>query len=180
MLPSDLQDHWQNLQRTLTDHASRHEFGWTEFWDSLATEQQNAVQRVLCLSDYVTDALPRDADYFSVQMRTNRMERITGRDDYHRWLDEFSASAESEDDWHKALRQLRRRAMVHIIWRDALRVGNTLETTRSLSELADVCVCRSIEADAALLLLLRILVLFLYVLSDSVILAYLAALAKHL
>tara|TARA_B100001245_G_scaffold221715_1_gene193288 strand:- start:95319 stop:98225 length:2907 start_codon:yes stop_codon:yes gene_type:complete len=145
MLPSDLQDHWQNLQRTLTDHASRHEFGWTEFWDSLATEQQNAVQRVLCLSDYVTDALPRDADYFSVQMRTNRMERITGRDDYHRWLDEFSASAESEDDWHKALRQLRRRAMVHIIWRDALRVGNTLETTRSLSELADVCVCRSID-----------------------------------
>ena len=79
MLPSDLQDHWQNLQRTLTDHASRHEFGWTEFRDSLATEQQNAVQRVLCLSDYVTDALPRDADYFSVQMRTDRMERITSR-----------------------------------------------------------------------------------------------------
>ena len=145
MLPAELQDHWQNVQSTLTDHAARHEFAWPAFWDSLASEQQAAVQRVLCLSDYVTDALPRDADYFSVQMRTNRLGRITGREDYHRWLDEFSEAAESEDDWHKALRLLRRRAMVHIIWRDALRLGSTLETTRSLSELADVCVFRSID-----------------------------------
>ena len=145
MLPAPLQNHWHTLQSTFTDHAARHEFDWPSFRDTLGPAQLDAIQRVLCLSDYVADSLPRDADYFCVQMRTDRMTRITGREDYQRWLDEFARDATTEDDWHRALRQLRRRAMVHIIWRDALRQGTTLETTRSLSELADVCVRRTLD-----------------------------------
>ncbi|MEK9766832.1 MAG: bifunctional [glutamate--ammonia ligase]-adenylyl-L-tyrosine phosphorylase/[glutamate--ammonia-ligase] adenylyltransferase, partial [Thalassolituus sp.] len=73
------------------------------------------------------------------------------------WIDYFIANISThtstqannqtsltEDDWHKALRQLRRRAMIQIIWRDALKISHTLETTRALSQLADVCVNRSI------------------------------------
>ena len=67
------------------------------------------------------------------------------------WLDELAAGASNEDDWGKALRKMRRRAMVQIIWRDLLRLAPTLETTRALSDLADECVVRSLNFLTTLL-----------------------------
>ena len=61
MLPAPLQNHWHTLQSTFTDHAARHEFDWPSFRDTLGPAQLDAIQRVLCLSDYVADSLPRDA-----------------------------------------------------------------------------------------------------------------------
>ena len=144
MLPVALHSHWTQIQSRILSHAALHQLDWDAFVQSLSDSHQNDLQRVLCVSDFVVDALPRDAGFLTEAIRSGAIEQPCRRDVFEHWLDEFSATAKTEDDWHKALRRLRRRAMVHIIWRDALKQGHTLETTRSLSELADVCVCRSL------------------------------------
>ncbi|MBE0483632.1 MAG: bifunctional [glutamate--ammonia ligase]-adenylyl-L-tyrosine phosphorylase/[glutamate--ammonia-ligase] adenylyltransferase [Bacterioplanes sp.] len=144
MLPNSLNAHWQRIEQQCHDDFARHQIDWTSLWQSLSSEQQADAQRVLCLSDYVVDSLSKQADYFQQAVRDDTLNRPIPRSQMQAWLDELSADAKSEDEWHKALRQLRRRVMVHIIWRDLLRQGGTMETTRMLSDLADECVCRSI------------------------------------
>ena len=145
MLPGPISAHWQHIQATIADAYSHHGFDWLNLWQSLEHEQQQRLQKVLCLSDYVVDALPHQGEYFANALRTDTLSQPLKRGDIRQWLNEFSQDAKTEDDWHAALRHLRRRAMVHIIWRDLLRLGNTLDTTRVLSELADECVCRSLD-----------------------------------
>ena len=100
---------------------------------------------MLSISDYVADALPREPQWFTAALAEDRLSQPLPRATISQWLDELSAGAESDEDWHKAVRVLRRRAMVQIIWRDLLRLAPTLETTRALSDLADECVVRSLE-----------------------------------
>ncbi|MDF1764665.1 MAG: bifunctional [glutamate--ammonia ligase]-adenylyl-L-tyrosine phosphorylase/[glutamate--ammonia-ligase] adenylyltransferase, partial [Oleibacter sp.] len=145
MLPKTLQHHWQHLQITIADTFTHHGLDWLELWKSLEHDQQQRLQKVLCLSDYVVDSLSHQGDYFANALRSDSISQPLQRADFSRWLDEFAQNAKTEDDWHVALRHLRRRAMVHIIWCDLLRIANTLDTTRTLSELADECVCRSLE-----------------------------------
>ena len=144
MLPNILQPIWTHLSDGLTDRLKQYNIVWSEFLESLSLEQTQQLQTVFCISNYVADALPHDAEWLTQAIRSDEILRASNQDDYHSWLDEFALNAITEDDWHKALRQLRRRAMIHIIWRDALKIAHTLETTRALSELADVCVNRSI------------------------------------
>lgn len=145
MLPSVLLDHWRRLQTQLTDNGERHGLDWPALWQSLTPAQQQQAQRVLSLSDYVADSLPRDAAYFSQLISSDAILQPLSRDQISSTLSDLSAEAKTEDEWQVAVRKLRRRAMVHIIWRDLLRQANTLETTRALSDLADECVSRSIE-----------------------------------
>lgn len=145
MLSAALHDHWQQVTTGLTDHGERTGFDWPALWQSLSTEQQARAQKVLSISDYVADALPREPQWFTAALAEDRLSQPLPRATISQWLDELSAGAESDEDWHKAVRVLRRRAMVQIIWRDLLRLAPTLETTRALSDLADECVVRSLE-----------------------------------
>jgi [glutamine synthetase] adenylyltransferase / [glutamine synthetase]-adenylyl-L-tyrosine phosphorylase len=145
MLSAALHDHWQQVTTGLTDHGERTGFDWPALWQSLSTEQQARAQKVLSISDYVADALPREPHWFTAALAEDRLSQPLPRATISQWLDELSAGAESDEDWHKAVRVLRRRAMVQIIWRDLLRLAPTLETTRALSDLADECVVRSLE-----------------------------------
>ena len=140
-----ISEHWQKTEVQITALSERMNLNWQTFFSSLDDDQQAAVKHVLVVSDFVADALPRDHDYLCAAISDDRINQPIRANDYHQWLNELSDKAETEDDWHRALRRLRRRAMVHIIWRDTLKTGHTLETTRALSELADVCVIRSIE-----------------------------------
>lgn len=159
MLPSALSDHWRRLQTQLTDNGQRHGLDWPALWQSLTSVQQQQAQRVLSLSDYVADSLPRDAAFFTEAISSDAICQPLSREQISQWLDELSSEASSDETpsskkeelWHVALRKLRRRAMVHIIWRDLLRQANTLQTTRALSDLADECVSRSISFIGALL-----------------------------
>ncbi len=145
MLSAALHDHWQQVTTGLTDHGERTGFDWPALWQSLSTEQQARAQKVLSISNYVADALPREPQWFTAALAEDRLSQPLPRATISQWLDELSAGAESDEDWHKAVRVLRRRAMVQIIWRDLLRLAPTLETTRALSDLADECVVRSLE-----------------------------------
>ena len=145
MLSAALHDHWQLVTTRLTDHGERTGFDWPTLWQSLSAEQQARAQKVLSISNYVADALPHEPQWFSAALAEDRLSQPLPRATISQWLDELSGHAESEEDWHKAVRVLRRRAMVQIIWRDLLRLAPTLETTRALSDLADECVVRSLE-----------------------------------
>lgn len=144
MLPSVLSDLWQNQQSQLTDIGERFGLDWPALWQQLSPTQQQQAQKVLTLSSFVVDALPKEAAFFQHHLSSDAICQPLPRSTISAWLDELSQQASSEDDWHAALRKLRRRAMVHIIWRDLLRLASTLETTRALSDLADECVARSI------------------------------------
>jgi len=144
MLPASLQNHWHHTEQQLVTHAQRQGLDWPVFFSSLTEVQQENTQKVLSLSSFVADAIARDHEHFCHAISEDTMNTPSGRADYQQWLDELSVDVTSEEDWHRALRQLRRRAMVHIIWRDALKIGYTLQTTRALSELADVCVTRTL------------------------------------
>jgi len=113
--------------------------------------QQEALSQVLSLSDYVADALPRDHAWFAAVIQNDRIHQPVTGNDFAQWLNDLSHGATKEEEWHLALRKLRRRAMVHIIWRDALKLASTLETTRALSELADTCVNASLAFLSPLL-----------------------------
>ena len=151
MLPATLNAHWQQIQTQLTDHGVHHGLDWPGLWAQLPEPQQQQAQRVLTISRYVADALPREAAWFTSALLENRFIQPLTRPMIAAWLDELASNASSEDDWGKALRKLRRRAMVHIIWRDLLRLAPTLETTRALSDLADECVVRSLDFLTTLL-----------------------------
>lgn len=144
-LPAALHHHWHQTESLLTDHAARHGLDWPALWATLTEEQQARARKVLTISRYVADALPREAGWFSHALTTDALSQPLSRALISQWLDELSAAAGSDDDWHKALRFLRRRCMVQIIWRDLLRLAPTLETTRALSDLADECVVRSLD-----------------------------------
>ncbi len=145
MLPASLNSHWQQIHTQITDNGTYHGFDWPDIWQQLSPTQQEQAQRVLTISQYVADSLPREAAWFRTALLENRFQQPLTRAVLGQWLDELSAAVISEDDWGKALRKLRRRAMVHIIWRDLLRLAPTLETTRALSDLADECVVRSLD-----------------------------------
>lgn len=145
MLPALLHDHWQRLNSQLTDSSERHGFDWPEVWQSLSPEQQAQARRVLVVSQYVVDSIPRESPWFRKALLRNEFFQPMTFQRLQAWFDELTDFALTEDDWAKALRKLRRRAMVHIIWRDILRWASTTETTQAMSDLADICIQRSVD-----------------------------------
>ena len=145
MLPALLHDHWQRIMSQLTDSGERHGFDWPEIWQGLSPEQQAQVRRVLTISQYVVDSIPRESAWFRTALLDNHFLKPVTCELLEKWFDELTDFALSEDDWAVALRKLRRRAMVHIIWRDLMRWAATMETTQAVSELADICIQRSVD-----------------------------------
>lgn len=145
MLPALLHDHWQRISSQLADSGERHGFDWPEIWQGLSPEQQAQVRRVLVVSQYVVDSIPRESLWFRNALLNNIFLKPVTFELLEQWFDELTDFALTEDDWAKALRKLRRRAMVHIIWRDLLRWASTMETTQAMSELADICIQRSVD-----------------------------------
>src|SRR5690554_1123388 len=121
MLPALLHDHWQRISSQLADSGERHGFDWPEIWQGLSPEQQAQVRRVLVVSQYVVDSIPRESLWFRNALLNNIFLKPVTFELLEQWFDELTDFALTEDDWAKALRKLRRRAMVHIIWRDLLR-----------------------------------------------------------
>ncbi|GGY52821.1 glutamate-ammonia-ligase adenylyltransferase [Bacterioplanes sanyensis] len=144
MLPPALQSHWQSVFEQLADTWQLRQADWPGFWQQLSEQRQQQCQRVLCLSDFVADSVAKEPDYWQNILAEAELDVPLTRQHFSQWLDQLSDGAQTEEDWHKALRLLRRRAQSHIIWRDLLRTATTLQTTRALSELADECVSRTL------------------------------------
>lgn len=144
MLPALLQDHWQRIVSQINESGERHGFNWSEIWGRLSNEQQAQTRLVLTVSQFAVDSLTQDPPWFRDAVLSNQFLKPLDQSMLEQWFAQATDFALSEDDWIRALRLLRRRAMVHIIWRDILRWANTLETTLAVSQLADLCISKTL------------------------------------
>lgn len=108
----------------------------------LSATQHAQLARVLIGSDYVRDQFARRPELLETTLvgleKPYQSPQMTDR------VAAALEQVQSEEDLMRALRQLRQREMVRIIWRDLNRLADLQETTRALSDLADAC------CDAAL------------------------------
>ena len=152
--PESLHARWTHLQAIVADTCGRFGFDWPTFFAALPENSQQQLRTVMTVSQYVADSFAHDAQWFAEAIQSGRINTPIVRTDIAEWLTAICSTLEvgsSEDLWSKALRRLRRRAMVHIIWCDVLKIASTLVTTRSVSDLADETVCRSIRFLSPLL-----------------------------
>src|SRR5690554_7563218 len=84
MLPALLHDHWQRISSQLADSGERHGFDWPEIWQGLSPEQQAQVRRVLVVSQYVVDSIPRESLWFRNALLNNIfLKPVTFRSEEH-------------------------------------------------------------------------------------------------
>jgi len=102
-------------------------------------------ERVWDASEYVAVSVQRHPDEFAELIASGDLARPYGAGDLDARLAAALAGVEGEPALHKALRLFRRREMVRIIWRDIGQLAPLAETLEDLSELADVCIRRTLD-----------------------------------
>lgn len=142
-LPLSLENHWQEVCNKL-DSSTNNTFCWSDFYAALNQQQQTQLKKVLCISEYFAKEFVKDSQYILTSIQSGEINQPCSSKQFNTWLDEW-LETETEESLQKALRLLRRRAMLSIIWFDSLKLGELLQTTRALSELADTCVNRAIN-----------------------------------
>ncbi len=110
---------------------------------SLTEEQSQQLHRVLIGSDYVRDQIVRHPELLSETLSSAADPYRAGQ-----MAERVRAALEgieSEEALMHALRRLRQREMLRIIWRDLNRLADLQETTRALSDLADACCDQALQ-----------------------------------
>ena len=97
------------------------------------------LQQVLAASDFVAEQLRRDPHMAWRLVEDQRLWRSLAAGEMAELLAETLAPAATEEELARLLRRFRQQHQVRIIWRDVLLHAPTLETTRDLSDMADVC-----------------------------------------
>ncbi|MBT5724919.1 MAG: hypothetical protein HOI74_12915, partial [Gammaproteobacteria bacterium] len=104
--------------------------------DVLKTE----VSRIARLSPFFQELLEQTPDYLATLYSCDdALSQAELNDRYRRFISEGS------EDVRSALRLLRRREMIRIIFRDLTRKADLFQTTAELSHLADFCVKTSLD-----------------------------------
>ena len=101
---------------------------------------QQQIVPVLVASDYVATQLQRYPRLFADLVQSQDLWQHYDDSVYLTRLTSQLRDVNDENDAMKILRQLRRREMVRIIWRDSTGLAPFAETARDLSNLADACV----------------------------------------
>ncbi|WP_243633834.1 bifunctional [glutamate--ammonia ligase]-adenylyl-L-tyrosine phosphorylase/[glutamate--ammonia-ligase] adenylyltransferase [Motiliproteus coralliicola] len=135
-LASELQTNWQRYQ----DQADSDQFEQLQelpeaFWQQLSRCWSGSlfvVEQCLNRPELLPDLLPD-------------LERSYDEGEYARRLEQILASAETENELHRCLRQFRHREMSRIIWRDLNRLAEMEQTTADLSALADACIDQALN-----------------------------------
>ncbi len=125
----------------------RAEQQWQQLCDKLGDDNpvadvalQAETQRVLALSEFVSQCLQRDTALLPGLISSNDL--FTSYSETH-YCDSLPAHLEGcgdEKQLGEALRKFRRREMVRIAWRDLAGHADLIETTADLSHLADGCI----------------------------------------
>ncbi len=103
-------------------------------------ELKAEVSRVVGLSPFFGELLEQSPDFLvTLGSSCDALSRAELNDRYRRFL------SEGPDDVPAALRLLRRREMMRIIFRDLTRKADLFETTAELSQLADFCVQTALD-----------------------------------
>ena len=164
--PEQLSNYWQTAQDKLVSEFEFRGLNWAQLFSSLSAEQQADLKKVCSISAFVADNIAVEGEYFFQQVRSadiyqqldikqlekNLLALISSSRDGN-LADKTQTELElpTEEQLFKALRIFRRRTQIHIIWRDLLRLANTMDTTRMLSDMADVCIGQGLNHIHAML-----------------------------
>jgi glutamate-ammonia-ligase adenylyltransferase len=96
-------------------------------------------QRVLALSDFVSQSLQRNTALLTELISTSDLFNSYSEGHYAEHLTAFLEGCSDEKLLGELLRKYRRREMVRIAWRDLAGRADLIETTADLSHLADAC-----------------------------------------
>lgn len=164
--PEQLNDYWLTSQDKIATECEFRGLNWQQLVDSLTPDQQNDLKKVCSISAFVADNIAIEADYFFQQIQSEKIYQplsirqleaellslIGGRFNQSDPSSDPSANLlPTEEQLFKALRIFRRRTQMHIIWRDLLRLAKTMDTTRMLSDMADVCITQGLNNVHAML-----------------------------
>ena len=164
--PEQLNDYWLTSQDKIATECEFRGLNWQQLVDSLTPDQQNDLKKVCSISAFVADNIAIEADYFFQQIQSGKIYQplnirqleaellslIGGRFNQSDPSSDPSANLlPTEEQLFKALRIFRRRTQMHIIWRDLLRLAKTMDTTRMLSDMADVCITQGLNNVHAML-----------------------------
>ncbi|MBQ0792935.1 MAG: bifunctional glutamine synthetase adenylyltransferase/deadenyltransferase, partial [Oleispira antarctica] len=159
--PEQLNNYWQTAQDKLATEFEFRGLNWAQLLNSLLPEQQADLKKVCTISAFVADNIAIDGHYFFEQVRseniykqldTQQLENnLLALIDHCSGMNQADTELPSEDQLFKALRIFRRRTQIHIIWRDLLRLAKTMDTTRMLSDMADVCITQGLNHVHAML-----------------------------
>ena len=164
--PEKLNDYWLTSQDKIATECEFRGLNWQQLVDSLTPDQQNDLKKVCSISAFVADNIAIEADYFFQQIQSEKIYQplsirqleaellslIGGRFNQSDPSSDPSANLlPTEEQLFKALRIFRRRTQMHIIWRDLLRLAKTMDTTRMLSDMADVCITQGLNNVHAML-----------------------------
>lgn len=152
-LPDHLNDYWAQAQSVMESDFECRGLNLTELINALEPQQQLDLIKVASISAFVTRSLALDGEYFFEQIKTETLYQPKPLNTLKQELEGLISTTQQnavndqakEEALFKALRIFRRRTQVQIIWRDLLRVAKTLDTTRMLSDMADVCISTALD-----------------------------------
>lgn len=154
--PAPLNDYWATTQSKLISEFEFRGLNWQQLFDALTKEQQEDLKKVVCISAFVADNIAIEGAYFFQKVSSGEIYQGLDSHPLEQHLleligDSVNEEPASEERLFKALRIFRRRTQIHIIWRDLLRLAKTMDTTRMLSNMADVCITQGLNHIHALL-----------------------------
>lgn len=112
---------------------------------ALSADQQQQLLNVLVASDYVAQQCQRHPGLLVDLLSSGELARSFAINEYDERLRLALAPVSDENLLAKTLRQIRRREMVRIIWRDSNKLADYRETVLDLSRLADACIDHALE-----------------------------------
>ena len=148
--PAQLNDYWATTQDKLISEFEFRGFDWQQLFDGLDSEQQDDLKKIVCISAFVANNIAIDGEYFFQKISSGEIYQKLTAQQLEQQLTELIGSPSdtelaTEEQLFKALRVFRRRTQIHIIWRDLLRLAKTMDTTRMLSDMADVCITQGLN-----------------------------------
>lgn len=100
-------------------------------------ELQTAIATVFAASDFVADSCIRDPALLLDLIHSKALDTSRRAQQYQAQLQSALTSVTSELELRRVLRQLRRREMIRLIWRDILGLADFVATTTELSAFTD-------------------------------------------
>jgi len=126
---------------------------WNDFDNALkeagiplpdSPETLKAFQKVFAFSDFVADSCTRKPGLLDELIKSGDLERSYSPERYITILTKSLATVQDEKELGQQLRNIRRREMVRICFRDICGFADFIETTADLSAFADTCLDQSL------------------------------------
>lgn len=139
-LPEPLRAHVEQQRALLVDALQEQQITLT-----LDAGQQQQLVQVLTASDYVAKQLQRYPQLLADLLSSGELTRSFTASEYDARLRAALATLTDENQLSQTLRQIRRREMIRIIWRDTTGLAAFQETALDLSRFADACIDHALQ-----------------------------------